>query len=142
MSLLAATVEAVLLYGCEAWTLTAKLEKQLDGCYTRMLRAALGIHWTRHMTNEDLYRDLPKITTKIRERRLKFAGHCYRREEELASKLLLWEPTHGERRRGRPALSYLTTLKKDTGLEKGELESCMNDRKTWRAITVQGHHSL
>ncbi len=32
-----ATVESVLLYGCEEWTLTSVLEKQLDGCYTRML---------------------------------------------------------------------------------------------------------
>ncbi|XP_019633676.1 PREDICTED: exportin-5-like, partial [Branchiostoma belcheri] len=34
------TVESVLLYGCEAWTVTPKLEKQLDGCYTRMLSSA------------------------------------------------------------------------------------------------------
>ena len=32
-----ATVESVLLYGCEAWTMTTALEKSLDGCYTRML---------------------------------------------------------------------------------------------------------
>ena len=32
-----ATVEAILLYGAEAWTLTKSLTKQLDGCYTRML---------------------------------------------------------------------------------------------------------
>ena len=32
--LLSATVESVLLYGCESWTLTQKLEKMLDGCYT------------------------------------------------------------------------------------------------------------
>ena len=35
--LLSATVESVLLYGCESWTLTQKLEKMLDGCYTRLL---------------------------------------------------------------------------------------------------------
>ena len=32
-------VESVLLYGLETWTLTKGLEKQLDGCYTCMLRA-------------------------------------------------------------------------------------------------------
>ena len=32
-----ATVEAILLYGCETWTLTNSLEKKLDGCYTRLL---------------------------------------------------------------------------------------------------------
>ena len=37
-----ATVESVLLYGCECWTLKDKLQKSLDGCYTRMLRAGAG----------------------------------------------------------------------------------------------------
>ena len=46
----AATVESVLLYGCEAWTLTPKLAKNLDGCYTRMLRSAYNIHWSQHVT--------------------------------------------------------------------------------------------
>ena len=30
--LFVATVESVLLYGSEAWTLTKSLEKQLNGC--------------------------------------------------------------------------------------------------------------
>ena len=37
------TVESVLVYGCEAWTLTVKDKKALDGVYTRMLRAALNV---------------------------------------------------------------------------------------------------
>ena len=32
-----ATVESVLFYGSNTWTLTKKLEQQLDGIYTRML---------------------------------------------------------------------------------------------------------
>ena len=36
-------VESVLLYGSEAWTLTKKHEKKLDGTYTSMLRAILNI---------------------------------------------------------------------------------------------------
>ena len=35
-----ATVESVLLYGAETWTMTRAMEKRLDGCYTRMLRMA------------------------------------------------------------------------------------------------------
>ena len=38
-----ATVEAVLLYGSETWTLTKALTKQFDGCYTRMLRMVYNI---------------------------------------------------------------------------------------------------
>ena len=40
-----AVVESVLLYGSEAWTLTKKHEKKLDGTYTRMLRAIKAIKY-------------------------------------------------------------------------------------------------
>ena len=39
-----AVVESVLLYGSEAWILTKKLERKLDGTYTRMLRVVFNIH--------------------------------------------------------------------------------------------------
>ena len=37
-----ATVESVLLYGCEEWTLTSTLEKSLNGCYTCIIRAVFN----------------------------------------------------------------------------------------------------
>ena len=39
--LFTATVESVLLYGSETWTMTKRLTKIVDGCYTRMLRMDL-----------------------------------------------------------------------------------------------------
>ena len=36
-----ATVESVLLYGAESWTLTGKMSDRLDGTYTKMPRAVL-----------------------------------------------------------------------------------------------------
>ena len=42
---------SILLYGCITWTLTKRLEKKLDGNYTRMLRAILNKSWrTLHKT--------------------------------------------------------------------------------------------
>ena len=37
-----AVVISILLYGCTTWTITKRLEKKLDGNYTRMLRAILN----------------------------------------------------------------------------------------------------
>ena len=37
-----AVVVSILLYGCTSWTLTKRLEKKLDGNYTRMLQAILN----------------------------------------------------------------------------------------------------
>jgi len=52
--LLTSTVEAVLLYGCETWSLSKKQEQELDGCYTRMPRKALYIGW-RDMLQMNCY---------------------------------------------------------------------------------------
>ena len=70
-----ATVKSVLLYGSEAWTLTVAMEKSLDGCYTRMLRMALNVDWKLILNNKKLYGKLPKVTSRIQERRMKLAGH-------------------------------------------------------------------
>ena len=53
-----ATVVSILLYGCTIWTLTKRLEKKLDGIYTRTLRAILNKSWQQHPTRHQLYSHL------------------------------------------------------------------------------------
>ena len=60
-----AVVVSILLYGCTTWTLTKRLEKKLDGNYTRMLRAVLNKSWRQHPTRHQLYGYLPPITKTI-----------------------------------------------------------------------------
>ena len=45
-----ATIEPILLYGSETWTLPVKLEKRLDGCYTRLLMRVKNLSWKKHLT--------------------------------------------------------------------------------------------
>ena len=85
--LFTSTVESVLLYGSETWTLTKRLTKMIDGCYTRLLRMALNVSWKQRLTNVELYGRLPKVSSKITERRLKLAGHIHR-HPDLESSLL------------------------------------------------------
>ena len=49
------TVESVLLYESEIWTLMKILLKQLDGSHTRILRIILNVYWSQKVTNEVLY---------------------------------------------------------------------------------------
>ena len=78
-----AAVTSILLYGCTTWTLTKRLEKKLDGIYTRMLRAILNKSWQQHPTRHQLYGHLPPITKSIQVRRTRHAGHCWRSRDEL-----------------------------------------------------------
>ena len=70
VGVLTAAVESVLMYGSESWTLTKALTSRLDGLYTRLLRFALNISWRDHVTNVKLYAGLPKLSDKLRSRRL------------------------------------------------------------------------
>ena len=56
-----AAVVSIQLYGCITWTLTKRLEKKLNGNYTRMLRAILKKSWRQHPTRHQLYGHLPPI---------------------------------------------------------------------------------
>ena len=47
-------IVSILLYGCTIWTLTKRMEKKLDGKYTRMLRAILNKSWKQHPTKQQL----------------------------------------------------------------------------------------
>ena len=126
-----AAVVSILLYGCTTWTLTKQLENKLDGNYTRMLRAIFNKSWRQHPTNHQLYSHLPPITKTIQIRRTRHAGHCWRSRDELISDVLLWTPTYGRAKAGRPAQTYIQQLCEDTGCSHEDLPEAMNDSEKW-----------
>ena len=72
------------------------------------------------------------IKKKIQVRRTRHAGHCWRSRDELISDVLLWTPTHGHAKAGRPARTYIQQLCEDTGCCPEDLPRAMNDREEWR----------
>ena len=114
------------MYGAITWTLTKTLESKLDETYTRMLRTALNLSWRQ------LYGNIPPLTTILRERRMRFAGHCWRAKQELISGLLLWSPRHGKNRPGCPSTTYIYQLCRDMECTPDDLPALMQDRDEWR----------
>ena len=108
MRIFIAAIVTIPLHGCKAWTLTATLSKSLDGCYTRMLWVVFNINWQQHITNWELYGDLPKVSDKISARRLKPAGHCLWHLELPASSVVFWEPTYGRKGPRQPKLWWMS----------------------------------
>ena len=81
-----AAVVSILLYGCTTWTLTKRLERRLDGNYTRMLRAVLNKCWRQHPTRLHLYGHLPphhenytSSTNQTRRTLLEKQGRAHKR---------------------------------------------------------------
>ena len=120
-----AAVVSILLYGCTTWTLTKRLEKKLDGNYTRMLRAILNKSGRQHPTRRQLYGHLPPITKTIQVRRARHAGHCWRSKDELVSDVLLWTPTYGQAKQDdQPELTFSSSVRTQDVTQK----TC---RKRW-----------
>ena len=94
-----------------------------------MLRAILNKSWQQHPTRHQLYGHLPPITKTIQVRRTRHAGHCWRSRDELIRDVLLWIPTHGRAKAGRPARTYIQQLCEDTGCCPEDLPRAMNDRE-------------
>ena len=143
-----ATVESILLYNATTWRMTVGLQKSLDGAYTKLLRYALNVRWQDHVKNVDLYGSLPKVSSRLRQRRLAFAGHCYRSYQSAyqpISDLLFWLGDGGTNKKGN-YWSYVHVLLKDFTGEKEkvkkqnmvvgveQLRSAMEDRNYWRTV--------
>ena len=119
-----AAVVSILLYGCTTWTLTKRMEKKLDGNYTKMLRAILNKSWRRHPTNQQPYSHLPPITKTTLVRRTKHAGQCWRSKDELITDELRWTSFI--------VRIYIQQLCTDTGCSPEDLPEAMDDREWWR----------
>ena len=86
---------------------------EITGCkYTQMLRKTINISWQEHFTNTNVYGKLTLISSKIKSRRMRIAGHCIRYPELSIHQLILWEPTQGKANRGRRRLNYVDVLKR------------------------------
>ena len=123
---------SILLYGCTTWTLTKRMEKKLDGNYTRRLPAILNKSWRQHPAKHHLYGHLPPIMKSIKVRRTRHVGHCWRNSDELISDFLLWSPSHGPAKAGRSARTNIQQLCEDTGCSPEDLPDATNSREEWR----------
>ena len=119
-------------------TLTVRDKTRLDGCYTSMLRKVLNVTWQDRIPNEVLYGGLTPLSTKIRTRRLRLAGHCIRHDDVAPHSLVLWDPQQGRASRGGQRSTFIDTLKRDTGLHStSEIRALMLDRSLWQATTAK-----
>ena len=111
--------------------LSKRLEKKLDGNYTRMLRAILNKSWRQHPTKQQLYGHLPPITKTIQVKRTRHAENCWKNRDELISDVLRWTPSHGRAKAVRPARTFILQLCEDTGYSPEDLPEAMKDREGW-----------
>ena len=119
---------SILLNRYTTWTLTKRIEKRLDGNYTKMIRVILNISWKQHPMKQQLYNHLLPMSKTNQVKRTRHAGHYFRSKDELIRDILLWTPRHGSASVGWPARVYLHQLCTDTGCNLEYLPGAMDDR--------------
>ena len=141
MRLFNAACLSILLYGCESWTLTEPLKKKLDVFARTCYRIILEVRQAEdHMTNADLYKKVSQrpIRDIVRERQLKFTGHCLRMEkDEPANVYVLYKSEVRQNQQGRPNINYYdqisTYLTHDSKikLEVEQIARMARDKNEW-----------
>ena len=136
-----ACIEPILLYGAETWTLTKTLSKRIDGCYTILLRKALGWSYKDRKTLNEIYGNLKKPSEMLQRRRLEFVGHCLRSHQQAAGQLALWEAPNKRLRqgqgRGHTQIKQIINDLPDYTID--EVKNIAQDREAWRNI-VRGRY--
>jgi len=131
-------VLSILTYGSECWTISQRMEKQIEAAEMWFLRRMLRISWTERMSNQEV---LEKARTErfiiklIRKRQLEFLGHIMRKGE--LENLSVTAKINGRHDRGRQRLTYIASLSKWTGINNLELLRNTRDRKLWRSMIAQ-----
>ena len=95
-----------------------------------MLRAILNKSWGQHPTKQQLFGHQLPTSKTIQVRQTRHAGHC-KRSKEFISDILLWTPSHGRAKAGRPAKTYMPQLCTDRGCSLEDLPGTMDDREGW-----------
>ena len=95
-----------------------------------MLQAILNMSWRKHPSKQQLYGHQLPITKTIKIRRARHAGHCWRSWDELIGDVLLWTPSHGRAKAGRPAQTYIY-LCADTVCSLEEQPEVIDNKEVW-----------
>src|SRR6218665_3347216 len=125
------------LYGCETWTMTKKMEKKISACEMWIWRKMQRISWTEKKTNESVRMEIgieeeETLRQTALRRKLGFFGHVMR-SDGLEKRMML---AHGDgrRRRGRPRRKWMDEIHEVTGKMLAELRDVTTERKHWRRL--------
>ena len=138
----------VVLYWCEAWSLTLREERKLRVFENMALRRIFGPRrdevtgeWRRLHNEElsDLYSS-PNIVRVIKSRRMRRAGYVARMGEERGVYRILVEKPEGKRPLGRPRRRWVDNIRMDhqeVGCGYVDWIGLAQDRDRWRTLVSE-----
>src|SRR6218665_906927 len=127
------------LYGCETWTMTKKMEKKINACEMWIWRKMQRISWTEKKTNESVHMEIvteedETLQQTALRRKLGFFRHVMR-SDGLEKRMML-AYGDGRRRRVRERRKWMDEVHAVTGMKLAELRDVTAERKHWRRTVL------
>ncbi|GFN92238.1 endonuclease-reverse transcriptase [Plakobranchus ocellatus] len=133
-------IEPVLMYGCEAWTISKQIQNKLEATEMLFFKRMLRIPWTAKKTNERVLNEANKrsLVRTIRKRQATFLGHVMRRGK--LEHLVTTGKFEGKRSRGRQREKIMDGLATWLGPGKvSDILAAVKDRDLWRDMIANAY---
>ena len=137
-------VFTTLLYGCEAWTVYRRHEKQLQQFHTRCLRRIFTIRWNDFVPDTEVLEraNLPSVITMMHKAQIQWAGPVARMADSRIPKQLFYgQLKKGQRKIGAPRKRYKDYFKsnlKDFNIDVTAWEKAASNRPAWCRLISNG----
>ena len=109
--LLKCFIWSVLLYGCDSWTLSAALTRNIEATEMWFYRRMIRVSYTAHETNISVLQRMGQerqLLRTIKERQTRFTGHIIRKGE--LEDIILAGKVQGQKARGGQRLLFLNQV--------------------------------
>ncbi|GFO27916.1 retrovirus-related pol polyprotein line-1 [Plakobranchus ocellatus] len=131
-------IEPILMYGCEAWTISKQTQKNLEATEMWFIRRMLRTPWVAKKSNEKVLKEAHtkrSLMNKIRKRQATFFGHVMRKGK--MEHIVTTGMIEGKRSRGRQREKMLDGLTKwlNAGRVTQALTATM-DRDVWKDMVA------
>jgi len=137
-------IDSIFLYNSETWTLSKKLNEEIDIFQRGLLKRMLKIHYPYTISNINLYHrvQMCKWSETIQQRRLKWTGHLLRMDINAPASIALEQTKKisGKRLRGnhitwiKQINNDLKLIDEDFNIHDSKLLEISSDRKLWYSL--------